>query len=253
MLTWKRRQDVEWHEGMMSRIFGAAVLAGLTVAGAASAQEFRGGEIAVEVLTFADDDDLASTSYRGAMEFGVFGDFGAAADLSFQNFGDDEGVRSFTLHGLYDLFGIATTGAFISRDSNDSGAALAYGLEAGRSLGGADVQGFVAFVDGEDANYRVLGAEGSYDLTSSISLNGSVTALGGDGGGFSRFALGGEYRFGGSGPAVFAELGRRSVDDATAGLGATSNYIGIGARLAIGPNRGTTFDGRGLSELVSGF
>ena len=237
----------------MNKIVGAAVLVGFTIAGPAWAQEFKGAEVAVEVLSFEDDDDISSTSYRAGVEVGIYGGFGAAADLSFQNFGDEEGVRSFTLHGIYDAFALATVGAFVARDSADGADADSFGIEAGRSFGPAGVEGFLALVDDEGSDYRVLGVEGVYDITPAISVNGSFGALDADGGGLSRIALGGEYRFGNTGPAVYAEVGRVSVEEDGGAFGVSTNYIGFGARLAIGPNSGTTFDSRGLSELITGF
>ncbi len=237
----------------MNTFVGLAVLAGFTIAGAASAQEFKGAEVAVEVLGYENDDDLTSTSYRAGVEFGIYGGFGAAADLSFQNFGDDEGVRSFTLHGLYDALDLATVGAFVARDSIDGADATSFGIEAGRSFGSAGVEGFIGIGDDEGADYRFAGVEGTFDITPAVALNGSLAALDADGGGLSRIALGGEYRFGNTGPAVYAEIGRISVEDDAGSFGDSSNYVGLGARLAIGPNSGTTFDSRGLSELITGF
>ena len=51
----------------------------------------------------------------------------------------------------------------------------------------------------------------------------------------------------------YAEIGRVSVEDDGGSFGPSTNYIGLGARLAIGPNSGTTFDSHGLSELITGF
>jgi hypothetical protein len=38
------------------------------------------------------------------------------------------------------------------------------------------------------------------------------------------------------------------------GLGtASTDFIGLGGRIAIGPNRGTTFESRGLFEVLGSF
>jgi hypothetical protein len=237
----------------MNKILGTAMLAGLSVAGGAKAQEFKGAEVAVEVLSYEEDDDITSTSYRGSVEAGVYGGLGVAADLSFQDFGDDEGVRSFTLHALYDAFQFATVGAFASRDSSDGSDSQIYGIEAGRSFGSLGVESFLGAGDSEGVDFGVFGIEALYDISPAFSVTGSVTSVALDGGTIGRASLGGEYRFNDTGPAVYGEIGRLSVEDDAETFGVSTTYFGLGARIAIGPNRGTTFDSRGLRELLSGF
>jgi hypothetical protein len=237
---------------MTTRIV-AATLAAVTLAGAAGAQEFKGAELSVESLSFSEG-DIASTTYRASVEMGVYGGFGVAADLNFYDFGvDDDGLSNFTLHALYDAFEFATVGAFYAQDSSDDATATTFGVEAGRSFGAAGIEGFLGFVDDEGVDYRILGADGAFDIGRNFSLTGSTAFLSADEASVSRISVGGEYRFGDAGPALYAEVGRLNVDEETTGFGESSTYLGLGARIAVGPNRGTTFESRGVYEAVAGF
>jgi hypothetical protein len=67
----------------------------------------------------------------------------------------------------------------------------------------------------------------------------------------TRLAVGGAYRFGDGGPSLFGQIGRLSVVDGVDDSAET--FVTLGAKLAIGPNQGTTFGSRGLFEVLSGF
>jgi hypothetical protein len=236
----------------MSRLVCTVALAGVAWTGIASAQEFKGAEVSAEVLSYTDDGDIAQTTYRGSLEFGVFGGFGVAADLSFYNFGDDESERNVTLHVLYDALAMATVGGFYSNEGYEDGSIDSFGIEAGRSMGAAGVEGYLGFADDEESSYRFLGLDAAYDISPNISLTGGFSVIDGDEVGSSRLSIGGEYRFG-DGPAVYAQVGRFNLDFDGTPEDESETFIGVGARIAVGPNRGTTFDARGLTETLSGF
>lgn len=236
----------------MSRLIGAVALVGMAWTGVASAQEFKGAELSAEILSYTDDGDIAQRTYQGSLEFGVFGGFGVAADLSFYNFGDDEKERDVTLHVLYDAMAFATVGGFYSNESYEDGSIDSFGVEAGRSMGSAGVEGYLGFANDEDSSYRFLGVDGTYDLSRNISVIGGLSVINGDEVGSSRLSIGGEYRFG-DGPAVYAQIGRMNIDFNDLAEDQNETFIGLGARIAIGPNRGTTFEARGLTEALSGF
>lgn len=235
----------------MSRLVCAVALAGVAWTGAVGAQEFKGAEVSAEILSYTDDGDIAQTTYRGSLEFGVFGGFGVAADLSFYNFGDDDRLRNGTLHLLYDAMALATVGGFYSHESYDDGSTDSFGLEAGRSMGSAGIEGYLGFADDEGDDYRFAGLDATYDLSRNISVIGAAALIDGEEVGSSRLSIGGEYRFG-DGPAVYAQVGRINVDFDSA-EDSSETFVGIGARIAVGPNRGTTFGTRGLSEALAGF
>lgn len=234
----------------MTRLAGAAALLGVALAGPATAQEFMGAELSAELLTFSEGDDTTSTNYRGSVEVGAFGGFGVQADLSFYDFEDVDTVRSATVHALYDAFEFATLGAFYSRDSVDDSSTDLFGVEAGRSFGPAGVEGYVGFGDTDGEGFTLFGFDGAVDVTPSISVTASGATLDLEGGGITRLSIGGEYRFGATGPAVYAELGRLGAGDDE---GDSTGFVGLGARLALGPNQGTTFESRGLFEVLGSF
>lgn len=208
-------------------------------------------ELSAEVLGFTDNGDIGQTTYRGALEFGVFGSLGAAADLSFYDFAGDDGGRNVTLHAFYEVLDLATVGAFYAQDSYDEASAEAFGIEATRSMGFADVEGYAGMGEVDGDEFRILGIEGGYDFTDSIGVTGAAAYVDADSGGGNRLAIGGEYRLG-RGPALFAEVGRlqRSHDGANADESET--YLSLGARIGLGPNGATVFGSRGLKESLSG-
>lgn len=227
----------------MKTIIWLAALA--AVPGVAGAQDFRGAELSAEVLSFDNEgDSLGQTTYRGSAEMGL-GAFAGAVDLSFYDFEDVDGLRGLTLHGIYDALSFATVGAFYVREDVGDESFGTFGIEAASAVGPVGVEGFASF-SGGDADARVLGLDGTFDVRNDISVTGSARIIDGDDGNLSRLALGAEYRFA-RGPALYGELGRLGGDDDS------ETFVGFGARIAIGPGGGTTFDPRGLTEALTGF
>lgn len=237
----------------MRKLASAAALLSVAWAGGAMAQDFKGAEVSAELLTFNDGDEVLANNYRGSVEFGVMGTFGVAADLSFYDFEEGDSVRNITLHVLYDAFAFGTVGGFYARDSEEGfDPSNVFGVEGGTSFGQAGVEAYLGFGERNDEGFTIFGFDGAYDVTPAISITASGAAVDIDGGGLSRLSVGGEYRFGDRGPAVYAEVGRVSVGEDT-GLGESRGFIGFGGRIAIGPNRGTTFESRGLNEVLGSF
>lgn len=229
---------------MISRYAAAALLLSFS-ATLASAQAFSGAEISAEVLTFTDDVDLGEKEYRGAVQFGLPAGFGAAADLSYHNSdGLGLGGRNLTFHGFYEGLDLATVGLFYGRDSIDDGDAELVGLEAATTLMGGDIQGALGSYDGDVGSGSLLSVDARYAF-GGFAATGFAGAMSGDVDG-SRIGLGAEYQLG-AGPTLYGEVGRRSVDDDG------QTYLSLGARLAVGPNAGTTFESRSIFEILPGF
>ncbi len=240
---------------MTKALAWTAVLAASVAAGAATAQDFKGAEVSAEILGYTDDSDLGETTYRGSLEFGIFDGFGIQADLAFHDSRTvDLGARTTTIHAIYDALDVATVGLFYSHDEVDAegidGSANLYGIEAGRSFGAGGGEAYFGFVDGEGDDGQVAGVEGTYDVTQNIAVTGSADFLFADTNA-TRLSIGGAYSFGDGGPSLFGQIGRLNVDDGVEDSG--ENFVTLGARLAIGPNQGTTFGSRGLFEILSGF
>jgi hypothetical protein len=196
---------------------------------------------------------LSQTTTAAASSSGSWAPSASRPDLSFYDFEDGDGIRNVTLHALYDAFSFGTVGGFYARDSADGFESVnIVGVEGGTSFGAGGVEGYLGFGDDEGEGFTIFGFDGAFDVTPSISVTASGAAVDVEGGGASRLSIGGEYRFGETGPAVYAEVGRLRVGDGT-DLGESTGFIGFGGRIAIGPNQGTTFESRGITELVGSF
>ena len=153
-------------------------------------------------------------------------------------------VPDIAFHGFYEGLDLATVGLFYGRDSIDDGDAELVGLEAATTLMGGDIQGALGSYDGDVGSGSLLSVDARYAF-GGFAATGFAGAMSGDVDG-SRIALGAEYQLG-AGPTLYGEVGRRSVDDDG------QTYLSLGARLAIGPNAGTTFESRSIFEILPGF
>ncbi len=222
----------------------ATLAASLTlICGGAVAQGFTGAELSAQALAFSDSNDLGQTAYRAAAEFGITGSIGVAADLGYHGFpvlGTNE--TSLGLHGVYGLGGDLALGLFYTRDSLGNGTVESYGLEGATSLGGAQVEGYLAMVDGLAGGNAMLGVTGSYDLSQAFAATAGFATISGDTN-RNRASIGAEYRLA-NGPAVFAELGRITDE------GDSASYLSLGASIAIGAQGGTTFGSRSIYGIL---
>lgn len=211
--------------------------------GLAAAQGFAGAEVSAEILGFAEDPDLGETRYSGGAEFDLFGGLSVEADLAYHGFrGFDSDGRNATLHAIYG-FGQATDlGLFYGNDDFDGSTGI-LGIEGATTVRGFDLDAALGSYDGDAASGGMASIGLSYDF-GSFAATGFAGTLSGDIEA-SRVSVGGAYRLG-RGPTLFAEVGRIGVE------GETDTFVSLGARVAIGPNGGTTFGNRGLFEIVPG-
>ena len=228
----------------MNHLAWAAVVLCAT-SGMAAAQGFSGAELSVETFAFSGDGDLGYTSYSAGAEYAITRDFGLSADLSFYGFSalDSDG-QNLTLHGIYNLSDTTSLGVFVGQDSFDTSDATIYGIEGGTEFMGGTVEGYLAQVDGDDSA-TLLALSGDYAITQSIAATGGVGIVDMDDT-LTRAHLGAEYQMQG-GPAFHAELGQIGLSDTD------ETYLSIGATVAIGATRGTTFGRRSLLEILPGY
>lgn len=210
----------------------------------ALAQGFTGAELSAGMMAWSDDTDLGASSYSGGLEFGVISGIGVAADISRHNWRGEEGnSTSYTLHGLYALTNDATVGVFVGQDRRDLGNTDVYGIEGATSISGIEIEGYLGRFDGVLGDGTILGLDGAFAFTDAISATASAGIVNADDS-MTSLSLGGEYRFG-SGPTVFAEIGRADI------TGESENFVTIGGRIELG--QGTTFGARGLTDILPGF
>lgn len=229
---------------MTPRMIALAAVAAAFATGA-QAQGFTGAEISAEALAFSDNSDFGQTTYRGSLEFNVFDGFSVAGDLNYYGFrGFGGNSTGATLHGLYSLGPDTAVGLFYGQDWTDTDTLDHYGLEGSTSFGAAGVQGFVGMVNGAVDDATMLGVSGTYDLGNVFTATADFGVVDADSGSTTRASIGGEMTLF-NGPQVYAELGQISGDTTD------ETFISLGARIAIGPQSGTTFDSRGLYEILN--
>lgn len=210
------------------------------------AQGFEGAELSAEMLAYTEDTNLGASSYAGGLEFGIIAGIGVGANIARHNWrGEDGNSTSYTLHGMYDVTSTATAGLFVAQDRRDAGDTDIYGIEGATSLSGIGIEGFLGRYDGTLGTGTMLGVNGAFGFTDALSATASAGIINGeDDISMSTVSLGGEYSFG-TGPTVYAELGQQDLGEDPA------TFVSVGARIALG--QGTTFGGRGLTDLLPGF
>ena len=230
----------------------AAVL--MAVGGPALAQGVTGGQLSIEYNAPTDGSDFGGTTYSGGLEYAITRQISVGVDATGFNPTNlsIEGTN-VTLHGTYHLSDTASAGLFYGRDSLEGAddTATVYGIEGGTELMGGEVAGYLGKSDEDDGGATLFGVSGSYDLTPEIALIGGFDLLSLDSDvSVSRTTIGAEYRML-NGPQLYAHIGQVGAEVGT--LAGDQTFIGVGARVAFGAARGTTFDGRSTLSAVAGF
>jgi hypothetical protein len=232
-------------ENVMTRKLLGGLLAACWATGAL-AQGFTGAELSAEFGASLDDLDLGTSVYSGALDFGITPSIGLGAALTQHGFRDaGTDGSAYVLRGNYRLGSGLTAGLFWGQEEFEGADTTIWGIEAATALAGFEVQGYAGRWDGT-GDGTLLGAEARRSLGDAFAITGSLDAVSGEDS-RTRLAIGGAYRFG-TGPEVFAELGRltgEGDDDETS--------LTLGARIGLGPNGGVTFGQRGLLQASGGF
>ena len=230
----------------------SAFAAALVVLAAPATAQVTGGSLDIEYDFPTGGGDLGGTTYSGAIEYGITRDFSVSLDVGgyrLDNINND--ATNLTLHGVYHLDDLTSFGAFVGSDAiEDSDRQSLYGIEAGTEFGTAEVEAYIAAFDGADEDATLFGADGKYSFGNGISAIASYGLATADSADLSRIAIGAEYEIAG-GPQFYAEIG--TVDADGFGVSADETFIGLGARVAFGAERGTTFGQRSLFEILPGF
>jgi hypothetical protein len=229
----------------------ALAVAVLVVASPAAAQ-VTGGSLGVEYSAPTDGGDFGGTTYSGALEYSFGRSFALSFDIAgyrLDNINTD--ASSATVHGVYHLDEMTSFGVFYGADSLDGGDAQAlYGIEAGTEFGDADVEAFIGQLEGTNDDALIYGFDANYGFSNGFSAIGSGGFTDVDDRSLSRIAIGGQYEIAG-GPQFYAEVGNVSAE--SGGVEADQTFVGVGARIAFGAERGTTFEQRSLFEILPGF
>lgn len=229
----------------------ACAIAVLVVASPAAAQ-ITGGSLGVEYNAPTDGGDFGGTTYSGAVEYAINRSFAVSFDLAGYRLDNiNTTATSATLHGVYHFDEKTSLGLFFGADVVDGEDSLAlYGIEAGSEFNGANLEAFLGQVEGVNDDALIFGVDANYAFQNGFSAiaSGGYTEV--DNRDIRRIALGGQYEMI-DGPQFYAELGNVSAN--VNGVSADQTFVGLGARIAFGAARGTTFDQRSLFEILPGF
>lgn len=221
-----------------------AVAAFVMLPGLAAAQGFTGADLSASMLGLTSDTNVGAASYEGGLQFGIVPGIAIEADIARHNFrGEDGNSSSYTLHATYDIGFETTAGIYIGQDKRDAGNTDVYGIEGASAFGGVEVNGFFGRYDGTFGTGTMMGVNGAFPLTAEFTATGRAGLVNGVDD-MTSAAIGGEYQVFG-GPSIFAEVGRSDFD------GNGDTFVTLGAKIAVG--NGTTFSGRGITDLFPNF
>jgi len=218
------------------------------------AQGITGGQLGVEYNAPTDGSDFGGTTYTGGLEYAITRQISVAVDATgYSPTNLDISGTNATLHGIYHLSDTASAGLFYGIDSleADDETISIYGLEGGTEFMGGEVSGYLGKTDSGDNDATIFGVDGAYALSNGFSVIGDLDYLSANSdSSVSRTSIGAQYELQG-GPQFFAKFGSISVENG--GVGEDQTFIGIGARVAFGAARGTTFNGHSSFDAVAGF
>jgi len=227
---------------MLSKtVYLSVAFAALSIS--AQAQGFTGGELTIDAAGFSEGDST-SVNYSVAAEYSISRSISIAGTLGFYDYSLlSDTINSYTLHGIYHLNDASSLGFFTGSEELNGASSTFYGFEGGFESAGYEIEGYFALYDNAD-DTSVVGLSGSYAVTDQISAIGEVGFGDFSAGKVRSISAGAEYQFI-NGPSVYAEIGNVSTDVVDSG------FIGLGASIQFGADRGTTFNRRGVFETLN--
>ena len=220
--------------------FKNAVIAGaLSVCGSvAFAQEFTGGTLGLEYTAF---DGANGTSYDAGVEFSINRQIGTQLDIEHATGGGDS-ASSATFHGIYHLSNTSSVGAFYGQNLGGDLDYTTYGIEGGTLLWGrSNFGGYLGQQQFDGGSSFILGVNAETPLSESFEVYSDFDFALVDDVWVSTSEVGEQYSPC-NGPELFAHFG--SLSAGAGGATASTEYLGVGARINFGARRGTTFEGR---------
>ncbi len=241
----------------MKKIIATSALTSLLLAGAAHAVEVTGGYLDLGYSTFTDSDLGDVFNLNGAGELAFARAFSAQLDLGAYRFQDlGETATNWTLHGNWHTSGAASFGAFYGQEDIDNVDFEFYGLEAGFDAGEAEIEGYLArheLSDFSDVDGTLFGISATTDLNDQWQLAASfdrvdnlLNALD-----YNLFAVTANYAAGAN-AQVYGKLGVAHISSPIVSGSTNEAYIGVGVRVNLGNERGTTFGRRGVLARLPG-
>lgn len=226
-------------------------IAAMGLAHGALAVEVTGGTAEIGYSTFTSNSNVSRTFGAGGLEVGFTRAFSLQFDLAFYGFNavNDTG-RSATIHSIYHVNDTTSLGFFIGNDDVSGIDANFYGIEGGFELETLDAELYLASGDDNGISGSLMGVSLKHDLGNSFGLTGQLDHADFNGGiDFTRFSVGVSYDLSPT-AVLYGEVG--SLSASALGLSGSESFIGIGARINFGADRGVTFKRRGLLEFLPG-
>lgn len=200
----------------------------------ALAQGISGGSLGLEYNVF---DGSEVTTYSGGLEYSINRQFGIGLDVTGSSSGSASS-SSATLHGIYHLSNSASVGAYYGQSEGD---VSFYGIEGGTSWGNTNFGGYIGQRSAGGDTALAFGFNSETPFASNFELYTDFDFVESSGDWVSTDEIGIQYNMN-QGPELFAHYGRGSAT--VGGLGGSTDYFGIGARINFGAARGTTFEAR---------
>lgn len=222
-----------------------------TAASPLFAQGFSGGDLSMEFTTPTENTSTSGSTYSGGLEYSINRSIAVAVTASRYSFGNSSAhANNATLHGVYHMNEDTSVGFFAGRDSVNSTDVDHYGFEVGTDLGSGNIGGYFGQALSSSDTINLLGADGSYDFTNQISLNGTLDHATDGSESYSKATVGVGYQMT-NGPELFGNFGTVLVKSGSST--ADANFLTLGARIDFGASRGTTFGSRGIFEAFPSF
>jgi hypothetical protein len=221
------------------------------LAPAVHAAEITGTTIDLGYSTVSNT-DLSKTHIGLASEIGFNRNLALQLDIGAYDFetSNDNGF-SFGAHAIYHVSPAASVGAFVALDSMSGDHEQFVGIEAGYEVASFSGEAYASTGGSNGVDADVIGLGAAYRLTPELGLTGSIDhAELENAASLTSYALGVTYT-----PnetlSLYAEAGNLNAD--VFGARGDESFFGFGARIALGSDRGATFDRRGIFEFIPGF
>lgn len=227
-------------------VTAALAMATVLVATAAKA-EFLGGVAGVSHSLFVSETDMAKSSAGVRLEWGFGQRLSTQLDASYTGLHAlDDNALNLTGHIGWDM-GIGTAGLFYGWDKMASTRDF-YGAEYAGRVAAADLEGYLARVDGEGT---MFGLSARVPVNARLGLGGSLDYMNADGmADGTRIGVAGDYALG-LATRLSGEIGHFSGDD-NDGNSMNEAYVRLGVDFLFGAQGGTTFGSRSLFNFAPG-
>lgn len=221
----------------------------LVLASPALALDFMGGNVTLGYSGLKNDMDTSRASLTGQAEVGITPLVSLQLDAGVSKFfGVDETEHNLTLHGIWHD-GPADLGVFYGGERIAGDTKNFYGFELGQQTEQFDVELYVG--RGENFGWDGImgGVSGRYSVTPQFGLGLAYDRADIENLDLSRVALQADYAVR---PDITlgAEIGtfRADLSDSWG----RETFVGVNAKMSFGANGGTSFNRRGILNIIPG-